>query len=113
MAPGKPPLAIIRSPAAIDELHQIWVWNVQNNGLARADAYAQFLADCIAKLAVDYAMGAPVQARPDLRYRIVRRRLRGHGHVLVYKFDQNQVRLLHVFHTAQDWDQKLTGEGHG
>ncbi len=71
MAPGKPPLAIIRSPAAIDELHQIWVWNVQNNGLARADAYAQFLADCIAKLAVDYATGTPVDARPDLRYRIV------------------------------------------
>ena len=53
-----------------------------------------------------------MDARPDLRYRIVRRRLRGHGHVLVYKFDQNEVRLLHVFHTAQDWDQKLTGEGH-
>jgi plasmid stabilization system protein ParE len=113
MAPGKPPLAIIRSPAAIDELHQIWVWNVRNNGLARADAYAQFLADRIAKLAADYSSGTPVDARPDLRYRIVRRRLRGHGHVLVYKFDQNQVRLLHVSHTAQDWDQKLTGEGPG
>jgi plasmid stabilization system protein ParE len=111
MASGKSPLAIIRSPAAIHELHEIWVWNVQNHGLTRADAYAQFLADSIAKLAINYGVGKPVIGRADLQYQIVRRRLRGHGHVLVYKLDQNEVRLLHVFHTAQDWDQKLTDNG--
>jgi plasmid stabilization system protein ParE len=79
MAPDKPPLAIIRSPAAIDELHEIWVWNVQNHGLARADGYAQFLADNIAQLAVDYAAGKAVVGRSDLRYRIVRRRASAGG----------------------------------
>lgn len=102
MASSKPPLAIIHSPVAIDELHEIWVWNVKNPGLAPADAYAQFLADNIAKLAVDYDVGRPVAMRPDLRFQIVRRRRRGHGHALVYKFDENEVRLLHVLHTAQD-----------
>jgi len=63
MASGKSPLAVISSAATIDELHEIWVWNVENHGLARGDAYSQFLADNIAKLAVDYAAGKPVKGR--------------------------------------------------
>jgi len=58
-------------------------------------------------LASNYAKGKPVGTRPDLRYIIIRRRAKGHGHVAVYNFDEKEVRVLHIFHTAQDWQTKL------
>jgi plasmid stabilization system protein ParE len=29
------------------------------------------------------------------------------GNVVVYNFGDSQVHILHVFHTAQDWQSKL------
>ena len=33
-----------------------------------------------------------------------------HGHIAVYRVDADAVSILHVFHTAQDWQAKLAEE---
>jgi plasmid stabilization system protein ParE len=45
-----------------------------------------------------------------LRYIRIGRRKRGHGHIAVYRVDEDAVRVLHIFHTAQDWQTKLAAE---
>lgn len=52
-------------------------------------------------------IGTQVSIRPDLWYILIRRRAKGHGHVVVYRFDDQQVSVLYVFHTAQDWQARL------
>ncbi len=110
MASTKSPLTIIRSSVAIDELDGVWRWNAGRYGASHADAYLHYLNGCIANLASSYARGKMVSSRPDLRYVIMRRRAGGHGHVAVYNFDDREVHILHVFHTAQDWHAKLKEE---
>ena len=168
MASEKPPLTVIRSPTAIDELDDVWRWNAEHYSVPHADAYLRFLKASIAgvrvtwrkefppphvlrgrvgvgverglahetptltlplrtwggeeeglqnvsrtriaDLANSYARGKTVSARPDLHYVVIRRRTRGHGHVAVYNFDDKEVHVLHIFHTAQDWQTKLIRE---
>jgi plasmid stabilization system protein ParE len=107
MASNKLPLRVIRAPAAIDELHDIWQWNAGHYGASHADDYLRYLTESIADLATHYDRGKLVPGRPDLRYVIIRRRAKGHGHVAVYNYDDEEVHVLHVFHTAQDWQTKL------
>jgi plasmid stabilization system protein ParE len=107
MATEKPALTIIHSPAAIDELHGIWTWNAQTYGTVHADRYLRYLKICIDKLAVEPQRGRPMSARPDLRYILIRRKSRGHGHVAVYHCTDKEVHILHVFHTAQNWRTRL------
>ncbi len=61
-------------------------------------------------LGENYARGRVVESRPELRYIRISRRKRGHGHVAVYRVDEDIVSVLHVFHTAQDWHTKLAEE---
>ena len=110
MASEQPPLNLIRAPTAIDELHGIWQWNADYYSVSHADHYLRYLQDSILELASTYAKGKVVVVRPDLRYVIIRRRNKGHGHVVVYKIDENAVRILHVFHTAQDGQNMLADE---
>ncbi len=110
MASKKFPLTVIRSPAAIDELDQVWRWNAEHYSVPHADAYLRFLQESIAGLASSYARGKAVSTRPDLHYFVIRRTKRGHGHVAVYNFNDAEVHILHVFHTAQDWQTKLFEE---
>jgi plasmid stabilization system protein ParE len=79
-------------------------------GVPHADVYLRYLKESIAGLASIYARGKTVITRPDLHYIVIRRRASGHGHVAVYNFDDNEVHILHIFHTAQDWQTKLIEE---
>lgn len=110
MATQKSPLTVIRSPTAIGELDAVWRWNAEHYSPPHADAYLDFLKERIADLANSDIKGNTVSTRPDLRYVVMRRRATGHGHVAVYNFDDKEVHILHVFHTAQDWQTKLTEE---
>ena len=110
MATDKSPLTVIHAPTAVNELHDIWRWNAQQYGVVHADKYLGFLTDAIAKLASMHERGRAVPSRPDLRYIIVRRRAKGHGHVAVYNYDDRELHLLHVFHTAQNWQAQLAEE---
>jgi plasmid stabilization system protein ParE len=69
-----------------------------------------FLKLNIDDLATAHGQGKKVAAHLGLRYIIIRRKAGGHGHIAVYKLDGNQVNVLHVFHTAQDWQSRLLEE---
>jgi plasmid stabilization system protein ParE len=103
MASEEPSLTIRYSPTAIAELDDIWRWNAERYSLPHADEYLQFLRGKIADLARNHAKGRALGSRPDLHYIVAKRRARGHGHVAVYTFNDEEVLILHVFHTAQDW----------
>lgn len=58
-----------------------------------------------------YSNGKDVATRPDLLYVLVRRKPKGYGHLVVYRVGEKTVDVLHVFHTAQDWQTMLIDEG--
>lgn len=107
MAKSKPALNVILSSTAIRELHDVWLWNAAQYSAAHADRYVGYLKSRINDLARQSAKGNVVRTRPDLHYVLIRRKSKGHGHVVVYSFDDTEVNVLHVFHTAQDWESKL------
>jgi plasmid stabilization system protein ParE len=111
MASKKSPLTVIQSATAIDELDDIWRWNAHHYSSPHADKYLRYLKESIATLSGNFAVGKTVGSRPDLRYVLIRRRVSGHGHVAVYNFTDTEVHVLHVFHTAQDWQKRLIREG--
>jgi plasmid stabilization system protein ParE len=110
MDPRERPVKVIVSPIARDELAEIWEWNAKERGVRHADSYLAFLGRSISALSRSYLKGKKVATRPDLQYIQIRRRNRGHGHVAVYTVDDQAVNILHVFHTAQDWQAKVAEE---
>lgn len=74
-----------------------------------ADRYIASLRAKIASLAIDYDEGKSIEGRPDLRYLLMKRRNSGDGHLAVYSvYDAlATIEILHVFHTKQDWENKL------
>jgi plasmid stabilization system protein ParE len=95
------------STATLETLREIWQWNADRYGTDHADGYLQFLQTAIETLARPETAGRPIAGRPDLRYLLIRRRTGGHGHVAVFQVDGNQVTVLRLFHTAQDWQFAL------
>jgi len=110
MATEKPPLTVILSPTALDELDDIWRWNADHYSVSHADDYLAYLNQSIGDLAENYVRGKAVSTRRDLHYVLIRHRSRRHGHVAVYNFDDREVHILHIFHTAQDWQNKVRQE---
>jgi len=106
------PLSVIYSPAALNELEENWDWNVEHNGIDQARAYRRFLTDEINALSVKYDDGRRVSTRPDLRFVTMFWSTGGHGHVAVYKVDHGTgtVIVAHVFHTRQNWEEKMKRE---
>ena len=100
-------MKVVLTPEAQGELADIWAWNAKDRGILHADRYVGFLMESIFALTETYALGRPVSTRDDFRYTVIRRRSKGHGHIAVYTFEEEQVTVLHVFHTAQDWEAKV------
>jgi plasmid stabilization system protein ParE len=98
---------VVRANRAQFELADIWRWNADRYGEPHADAYLAFLDRSIEELSVRFASGRPVANRPDLRFILMQQRSKAHGHVAVYRIEPDTIQLLHVFHTAQDWEAKL------
>lgn len=107
MASPKHPLTVILSPTAVAELHEVWQWNAEHYSPPHADSYHRFLKERVYGLARIHGLGKPVSGRPDLRYVIIRRKAKGHGHIVVYRVSTAAVEILHIFHTAQDWQTQL------
>jgi|ERR1700722_2100969 len=107
MASEQVNLTVVRSPIAIDELDQIWRWNADRYGESHATEYLHFLNRAVENLSANHGKGKPVPSRLGVRYILVRRRRRGHGHVVVYRVGEKAVTVAHVFHTAQDWQKKV------
>ena len=110
MAQQEPTKPVVRSPEALDDLHAIWQWNAQRYGGAHADEYLEFLDGSIDELAARFADGRVVGVDPNFRYTVMQRRAKAHGHVAVYRVEEHRIRLLHVFHTSQDWQTKLSSK---
>ncbi len=106
-APTKP---VIIAPKASRQLDEIWYWNLERYGRPHADAYRRFLNDSIAKLATHYKEGKDLPSDHGLRYVLLKRRAKVHGHIVVYRIKDSEIRVLHVFHTAQAWQTKLSSE---
>jgi len=103
-------LPVVYAPLALQELDAIWDWNEKTYSRAHAARYVDFLERHIDALGENHRRGRVVESCPELRYIQITYRSRGHGHVAVYRFDENEVNVLHVFHTAQDWQSKLAEE---
>jgi plasmid stabilization system protein ParE len=99
---------VVITPEAATDLKSIWAWNAKYWGVRQADAYLGFLERSIKALSRDHMCGKPVSMRPDLNYVQVKRKNHGHGHITVYYVEESEVTIVHVFHTAQDWQAKLT-----
>ena len=111
MGSGKSPLTVAYSRSAQLELDEIWDWNAKKRGAPWATNYIAFLRDQVDLLAADPNLGKPVEAAPNLRFSTVKFRAgrQTDGHVIVYRFDlvDRRLRVLHVFHSKQDWVGKL------
>ena len=79
-------------------------------GPSRADRYITFLNSRILRLATDYDLGGPVEENLQARYLVIQKRSGGDGHVAIYQVDlaNSVVSITHIFHTKQDWRNKLT-----
>jgi plasmid stabilization system protein ParE len=100
---------VIYSRETRGQLDEIWEWNNTQYGGDHVDQYVAFLEDQIDSLGKSFELGRRIGSKPSRRYMLVRRRPGGHGHVVVYEFDDNHVTVLNVFHSAQNWRAKLSG----
>jgi len=109
MARRKPLLTVTIAPRASDELEQIWRYNALHRGVKQADSYEAFLKGHLFALNFNDGSGKVIETTPALRYITINRHSRSDGHVAVYRVDAEakNVRVLHVFHTKQDWQNKL------
>lgn len=93
------------------ELDEIAEWNAKHYGSDHAARYIDFLQSQIEQLCQDSKRSHVVPLRLKLRYVMIRRRkTSGHGHIAIYRQDDDAIYVLHVFHSAQDWQQRLIDE---
>jgi plasmid stabilization system protein ParE len=108
MASDPPGMIVDYTPEALANLDEIWDWNAKRYGRVHADSYIEFLRKRTDRLSTDYASGKLVPTNPKLCYRVIQKRKRRHGHIVVYEVnDDDIVRVLRYFHIAQDWQNKL------
>jgi plasmid stabilization system protein ParE len=100
---------VLARPAERD-LDEIWDWNKKTYGVDHAFRYLDMLQGQIDAIGAAYSHGKVVESRPGLRYIRLGKRKSGHGHVAVYRIDVDYVNVVHVFHTAKDWQAKLAEE---
>lgn len=100
---------VVYARQALNELEEIWNWNATRYGGRHATEYVLFLESEISGLATEYLDGKVVEVNPSLRFLTIKRRSKVDGHVVVYRIDKDSqtVRVLHLFHTKQDWQNKI------
>jgi plasmid stabilization system protein ParE len=108
MASKSPGMIVDYTPESLANLDEIWDWNAEQYGRVHADSYVEFLRKRTDRLSTDYTSGKPVPTNPTLFYRVIQKKKKRHGHIVVYEVnDDDVVRILRYFHTAQDWQNKL------
>ncbi len=100
-------LAVKWTEAAAASLDTIWLWNADYHSAEHAESYISFLRAHIDRLETEFKRGRPVPTRPEFRFILIKRRQRGHGHVAVYRVVRDEVEILAIFHTSQDWHQQI------
>lgn len=95
------------APSLIDEITAIWQWNAERYGDEHADRYIAFLYQGIEELRTRWQSGERLKGRNDTYFILLQRRTARHGHVVVYRCQENLVQVEHIFHTAQNWQEML------
>lgn len=95
------------SPESLRTLDAIWLWNAEQHGGEHADQYIEFLRSETRRLLTSPVAALFVPTRPALKYFILKKRKRGHGHVVVFREVSGVFQLIDFFHTAQDWQNQL------
>ncbi|RYG39667.1 type II toxin-antitoxin system RelE/ParE family toxin [bacterium] len=77
--------------------------------MREADRYNEFLQWGLENLLEEPEQGQEIAEHRGLRRLTLRLRSGGHGHIVVHRVDTSEqtIRILRIFHTAQDWQQKL------
>lgn len=76
------------------------------DGIPHANQYLEFLLAETENLGTEGLQGRHVPDRPNYRYIAIRRRAKGHGHVVVYQVSGNDIIVLDYFLTSQEWTAK-------
>lgn len=105
-----PTLKVIYTASALRELDEIWDWNRGHYSEEHAEQYVKFLEDHIESLSTDRSRERQVISRPNVNYILMQRKSKRHGHVAVYRIFGGQIEILHVFHSAQDWQAKIAND---
>lgn len=92
------------------DLDEIAVWNAERYGSEHAARYIDYLQNQIEAHCQDSKMNHAVPSLPGLRYVLIRRKSAAHGHIAIFRRDEQLINVVHVFHTAQDWQQRLIDE---
>ncbi len=103
-------LPVALAPPVERDLDEIWDWNKKTYGIHHARRYVDMLQLQIDAIGNTYIHGKIVESRPELRYIRLGKRKQGHGHIAVYRVEAGVVSVVHVFHTAQNWQAKLAEE---
>lgn len=104
-------MQIVFSKAALNELDGIWDWNLEHWGRDQAAKYQQFLEEGIAELAANPENSIPLLEYPGLRKLILKWRLGGDGHVVIFRKQSDElIEVLHIYHTKQDISGRLMRE---
>jgi plasmid stabilization system protein ParE len=107
MAEEQPLPEVSYSAAAIRDLHGIWIWNADTHSVASADRYEEFLKKTASSLRSSPKRVQTVLDRIDLQYVTAQQKPRRHGHVIISKTTSSSIEIVRIFHTAQDWVNKL------
>jgi plasmid stabilization system protein ParE len=103
-----PALAVIYSATANKEIQGVWKHNAEFYSSAdHATDYVKFLYERMENLSTAYEDGKAVETNDKLRYITMKRSSRGNGHITVYRITKTAVRSVHVFHTSQNWENKV------
>ena len=108
MESSKPVLTVVYSATALKEPDKIWAHNAKTYASSdHANNYVDFLKTKIKALSNHYEDGRVVETNDKLRYIVMKPSSRGNGHVAVYRISSTAVRIVHVFHTSQNWESKI------
>ena len=88
-------------------LAEIWRWNAERYDEDHATKYVGFLKQHTRTLKSEYSRGRAVPGRPSYRYITIKKRVKGHGYVVVYQIRETEIFIFYYFHTAQDWFTQL------
>lgn len=102
-------LEVKLSRQALNTLDEIWDWNVLRHGKESANKYILFLLAGIELLGTTHEKGRFVPTREDFRYVVLKKKnsRQAHGHIVVYEVESDSINVLCIYHTAQDWQNKL------
>ncbi len=103
-------LTIEYSRKAIYEIDKIWSWNEKNYDAVHASSYIHFLLREAERLCRKKDAGELVEDFPGLRRLFVRQIQKGHGYIVVFRKSTQNIEIVHFYHSAQDWQQRLLDE---